>query len=138
MNPDGSGYSDYKKTLIRYWMDKAGESLESAISEQANHRLAPAVRSTYYACFYALSAVLLARDKIFKKHSGVRGALHKNLIRPGLIDPAWGRFYDRVFDSRQRGDYQPLISFETDEVGEFIELAKGFVNEMSRLLTTEE
>jgi uncharacterized protein (UPF0332 family) len=112
MNPEEPGQEDYKKTLIRYWMEKAEESLESAISEFQNHRLTPALRSTYYACFYALSAVLLSRGKIFRKHTGVRGALHSDLIQAGLIDSSWGRFYSRIFDNRQRGDYQPMVVFE--------------------------
>lgn len=123
-----------KEVLIKYWMEKARESLESAISEHQNGRFSPAVRSTYYACFYALSAVLWNKGKIFRKHSAVRGSLHRDLIKAGILDDTWGRFYDVVFDSRQRGDYQPMVTFEKEQVGNYIDKARGFVEQMEGIL----
>jgi len=78
-----TGSQSHKEGLIRYWLEKAQESLASAVSEYEANRLSPAVRSTYYACFYALSAVLLQGGKIVRKHSGVRGLLHRELIEIG-------------------------------------------------------
>ena len=101
MNDSDSKNRADKATLIKYWMDKSRESLESASSEYRADRLSPAVRSTYYACFYALSAVLLQRGKILKKHSGVRGLLHRDLIKTGTLDVAWGRFYDIIRKNMQ-------------------------------------
>ena len=42
-------------------------------------------------------------------------------------------FYDDVFESRQRGDYQPIVSFEPEQVEEYIHLADGFLREMEKL-----
>ena len=88
----------------------------------------------YYACFYALSSVLLKEDLRFVKHSGVRAALHRSLVKTGRLESKWGRFYDRVFENRQRGDYQELVSFEAEQVVEIIGQAHRFVAEMRRLL----
>ncbi len=125
----------HEEILVKYWLEKSGESLESAISEHENGRLSPAVRSVYYACFYALSALLLKEGKIFKKHSAVRGAMHHEFVKPGKIDESLGRFYDKIFDSRQRGDYKPMVTFEPEQVEGFIQQAKGFVKEMEKLIT---
>ena len=70
-----------------------------------------------------------------KKHSGVRGLLHRDLIKTGTLDVAWGRFYDIIFDSRQRGDYQPMVEFESEQVQNFIGKARGFVEQMENILT---
>ncbi len=43
-----------------------------------------------YACFYGLTAVLLDRGQQFRKHTGVKAALHKDLIKTGLIEANWG------------------------------------------------
>jgi uncharacterized protein (UPF0332 family) len=72
----------YKSTLIEYWVEKAFESFEAAKSEYKSERLSTAVRNLYYACFYALTAVLYREGKSLRKHTAVRVALHRDLIKP--------------------------------------------------------
>ena len=124
----------HKKILIKYWMEKANESMEAAQSDYKSERYGIAVRNLYYACFYALTAVLLDRGQKFKKHTGVKAALHKDLIKTGLIEANWGKFYNKIFDSRHEGDYQPLRSFDQEEVKEFLDQAGGFITQMELLL----
>jgi uncharacterized protein (UPF0332 family) len=71
---------DRKKALTTYWFQKAHESLESARSEYASGRLSFAVNRIYYACFYALSALL--------RHKGLRSALHRDLVKAGIVKEA--------------------------------------------------
>ena len=125
-----------KAEAQQYWMEKADEALQSARSEQHAGRLVFAINQAYYACFYAASAVLLRQGEKFSKHSGVRAAVHRSLLRTGKIDPSWGRFYDLVFQSRQRGDYQELVEFSFEEAEELIAQAEGFVDLMRKLLKT--
>lgn len=125
---------DARREVVAYWTEKAAEALSSAEAEFQAGRLSFAVNRAYYACFYALSAVLLGEDLRFVKHSGVRAALHRSVLKTGRLEPRWGRFYDRVFENRQRGDYQELVSFEAEQVAEIIEQARGFVSEMRRLM----
>jgi uncharacterized protein (UPF0332 family) len=130
MTPD-----DSRDTVIEYWLRKSSEALESAESEYSAARYSFAVNRAYYACFYALSAVLLRHGRSYVKHSGVRAALHRRLIKTGTLEARWGQFYDRVFDYRQRGDYQELVVFEADQVRDLCTNASGFVEEMRRLLS---
>jgi uncharacterized protein (UPF0332 family) len=125
---------DYKNAVIEYWMEKDLESMESAKSEFTSGRNSAAVRNLYYACFYALNAVLLKDGHSFKKHTAIKAALHKNLIRTGMIDPEWGKFYNRIFDSRHEGDYQPLRTFDAGEVKLYLDQGAGFIAQMERLL----
>ncbi|MBW1732260.1 MAG: HEPN domain-containing protein [Deltaproteobacteria bacterium] len=125
---------DHKDVVIKYWMEKAHESMEAARSDYETARYAIAVRNLYYACFYALTAVLLDRGRTFKKHTGVKAALHKDLIKAGLLEADWGKFYNKIFDSRHEGDYQPLRSFDQEEVKEFLAQAEGFITQMELLL----
>ncbi|MDM8515337.1 HEPN domain-containing protein [Desulfobacterales bacterium HSG16] len=134
MNEDKLTDPEQRKILIRYWMDKSEESLASAIDEFKANRLSTCVRAAYYACFYAFSAVLWNEGKVFKKHSAVRGALHRDFVKNSRLNAKWGRFYDIIFDSRQRGDYQPLVEFEPEQVERFIENSKGFVEQMRKLI----
>ena len=75
-----------KEIMIRYWLEKAHEDMESARSNFLSDRLQNAVRDSYFACFHSLSALLLKHGKNFKRHKEVRSVLHRDYIRTGKID----------------------------------------------------
>lgn len=126
-----------KEQIISYWMEKAVESLASAQSELKESRMTFAMNRAYYACFYAVSAVLLKLGKRFSKHSGVRSALHEHIVKTGKLSIELGKAYDRLFENRQEGDYLELVDFEKDQVEEAIQQAETFVSAVQELLKRE-
>jgi len=134
MTDTDSFQKDHKSILVVYWMEKAHESLAAGRSEYSSGRLTTAVRNLYYASFYALTALLLKEGRSFKKHTGVKAALHKGIIREGKLEPEWGKFCNKIFDSRHEGDYQPLRVFETEEVNLYLEQCAGFIARMETML----
>ncbi len=125
---------DHRSILIGYWMEKSAESMEAARSEYGSARYSTAVRNLYYSCFYALTSVLLKEGCSFKKHTAVKAALHKNLIKTGIVESNWGKFYNKIFDSRHEGDYQPLRIFHAEEIKLFLDQGAGFLAQMEKLL----
>jgi len=117
-----------REEVIAYWMNQASEALASARSEQKAGRCVFAVNRAYYACFYAASSVLMDMGETFRKHTGVRAAVHRKLIRTGILETKWGAFYDLVFESRKRGDYQEMVSFSPEETEELISNSEHFVD----------
>jgi len=128
---------EYLNELVYYWMEKAMESLNSAYDELKAGRLSFSVNRIYYACFYAVNAVLLKEGFRFKKHSGVRAAFHKNFVKHGLVKRELGEFYDEVFEARQRGDYIELVRFEKEQVEDWLCQAKQFVEAIKSLIKSE-
>ena len=59
-----------------------------------------AMNRMYYACFYAVS-VLLLHEEIdgVKTHEGVRQMFGKHFVQTGIIPREWGRFYTVMFCS---------------------------------------
>ena len=127
-----------KAEVVKYWMEKAGEALTSARSEEEAGRLHFAINRAYYACFYSASAVLLKQGEKFSKHAGVRAAVHRSLVKAGKLDAERGRFYDLIFNSRQRGDYLEMVEFRPEEAKELIAQSEDFVSVMERLLENQE
>ena len=115
---------EFRSRAVEQWLNKADDALASAESELARHDFA--VNRAYYACFYAASAILLAEGRKFVKHTGVRAALHRNLIKTGRLDAQWGKAYDRAFDLRQGADYE-LSKVQLEDAEELLYLARGFV-----------
>jgi uncharacterized protein (UPF0332 family) len=120
--------------IIQYWLQKSRESLEAAHDEFKAGRLSFAVNRIYYACFYAVSALLMQKELRFKKHSGVRAAFHQNFVKKGEIDREQGRFYDEIFEARQRGDYIELVNFETGTVKNWLHRAGNFLTAIGKII----
>ncbi len=130
--------NDKRKAAVQYFWQLAQDSLVSARREFEHDSFVFAVNRIYYAAFYAASAALLERNLRFTKHAGVRSALHKELVRPGLLASNWGEFYDRVFENRQQGDYWPLVFFVSDDVKREIELCEAFLEAIRPLIRSLE
>lgn len=126
-----------KKTLIIYRQERAKEALEEAKILLDKGYGNTFVNRLYYACFYAVSALLLTRDLSSAKHSGVRSLFHQNLIKPGLMEVELGQLYDRLFDNRQKGDYQDLIRFDLEEVSHWYDEAEQFVETVFKIVNEE-
>ena len=122
------------REIVQYWMEKARESLKSARSEQSAGRLTFAINRSYYACFYSATAVLMSKGKRFKKHTGVRSGVRTILVNEGMVSSSWGKFYNRIFESRQRGDYLGLVDFTPEEAEEVISGSEKFVALMADLI----
>lgn len=123
-----------RREVVRYWLAQAREALASARSEAAAARFNFAVNRAYYAGFYAASAVLLSQGWKFVKHSGVRAALHRHLVKTGRIGLELGQSYDLLFQRRGQADYAELAAFDQPQVAEMIQKAEEFVGEIERIL----
>ncbi len=104
------------RTLVIYRLERARESLEEAKILLERGYANTYVNRLYYACFYAVSALLLTRGLSSAKHSGIRSLFHQNFVKSGLVDIELGQLYDRLFDNRQKGDYADLVRFDLNEV----------------------
>ncbi len=74
-----------ERALVEYRLERAREALDEAkLLFEAGH-LHTYVNRLYYACFYAMSALLLTKGLSAGKHAHVRALLHREFIRPGII-----------------------------------------------------
>lgn len=122
-----------ERTLVQYRLARAREALdEAALLFDAGH-LHTYVNRLYYACFYAMSALLLARGLSTSRHSHLRGLLHKEFVHPGLIPIDRGQFFDLLYNSRQKGDYSDLVVFDAAQVQGWLAQAREFVDFVSTL-----
>lgn len=123
-----------KEEFVKYWIEKSIESLSAAEDELKAGRLSFSVNRIYYACFYIVSALLFQKGLKFKKHSGVKASLHKNLVKQRLISEEEGRFYDKLFEARQRGDYIEFVHFEKQQVEGWLQKGREFVKKVKSLI----
>ena len=125
---------DTPTAAVLYWWNKALESLKAARRELAVQGYTFAINRAYYALFYAVSALLLEEGHRFSKHSGVRAAFNRDIIRPGRLSRKHGELYNQLFRDRQEGDYVEFTTFDAPYVQEKIDACEEFLAHLRPLL----
>lgn len=120
-----------EQALVRYRLERAGEALDEAEILFESGHLHTYVNRLYYACFYAVSALLVTKGFSTSKHAHLRALLHKELIRPGIIPLEYGQLFDLLFNNRQKGDYSDFVVFRTEQVQGWLKQARKFVDYIS-------
>jgi uncharacterized protein len=126
-----------RQDLIAYRLERARQTLEEAEALLKMGHANAYVNRLYYACFYAVLALLLTRNVSARKHRQVRTLLHRDYVKPGLVPVAMGKHFDLLFDSRQEGDYADFAVFEVSDVQPWLEPTKSFVNHIAELVARE-
>ena len=73
------------RTLVRYRLSRAKEALEEAVLLFESDHTNTFVNRLYYACFYAASAILLAKGPSATRQTGIRVLFHQHVVKPGLL-----------------------------------------------------
>lgn len=125
-----------QKDYIEYRIQKADESFADALLLAQNGRWNAVVNRLYYACFYAVIALLLSNDIKSTTHMGGRNQFSLHFIKTGKIDKRIGKHFSKLFDLRQKGDYGDLYDYDAVLVEPLIPLTKEFMEEIKRLIVT--
>jgi uncharacterized protein (UPF0332 family) len=123
-----------QEDLIRYKLSRAEETLaEARVMLETNHPYGAANR-IYYACFHAVTALLLTRNLSSSKHGGVMALFNRHFVKPGLISADMGKFYSRMFDNRLESDYADWVQLQRHEVEEELRHAEEFFRTVTALI----
>ncbi len=125
-----------ERSLIEYRMERAREALDDAKIMFEAMRINTYVNRLYYACFYAVSALLLTRNFSTSKHSYLRSLMHREFVKTGLMPPEMGDHFDLLFDNRLKGDYADFIRFKAEQVAGWLKPTEEFVDHIDRLIQT--
>ena len=120
-----------------YRMTRANETLEDARILADTGRWNACVNRLYYACFYAVSALLVRHGLSSSKHTGVRSLFNRHYVKTGKIPKDLARTYNDLFERRQEGDYIDFVSFLESQVLPWISEAEKLVEYVRRLTEKE-
>jgi uncharacterized protein (UPF0332 family) len=122
------------RELVSYRLQRARETLEDARILANARRWNPCVNRLYYACFYAVSALLIQDGLSSSKHAGVRGLFNQHFVKTGKVTKEKARIFNDLFERRQEGDYVDFASFEESQVRPWIPEAEAFVENIAALV----
>jgi len=123
-----------RQDLISHRINRAKETLAEIQILVENKLWSTAVNRLYYACYYAVNALLVKFEITAETHAGVRRMFGLHFIKPGLISKDSGKYYTDIFDIRHSSDYDDFIELTEEKTIELIPPAKKLIKEIEILL----
>jgi uncharacterized protein (UPF0332 family) len=124
------------KDYIAYRITRAEITLNDAIILAENKSWNSCVNRLYYACFYAVSALLIKRGLVVKSHNGARIIFFKEYIATGIINKEFSKLYTDLADWRSEGDYTDFIDYDEESVSPMIGKTKDFIKVVKEKIST--
>ncbi len=119
--------TDWNSDLIQYRLERAFETLEDAKILQKSRRWKACVNRLYYACYYAVSGLLLQKGLFSSKHTGVRSLFNLHYVKSGKVPKDYAKTFNDLFERRQESDYVDFVQFTESQVRPWIEKTEKFV-----------
>ena len=122
------------KELVSYRLQRARETLADARILADAGRWNPCVNRLYYACFYAVSALLIQEGLSSSKHTGLRSLFNRHFVKTNKVPKEKARIFNDLFERRQEGDYVDFVSFKEFQVIPWLPEAETFVENIAVLI----
>jgi uncharacterized protein (UPF0332 family) len=126
--------TDNRRALVRYRVEQADESVDSARLLLENGKLRPSVNGAYYAMFYGVLALVSVEGRAPAKHSGAVALFDSEFVKTELFGRDMSRWLHEAFDLRQRTDYRELFSVSEERTRATLRHAEQFVSAVKAYL----
>ena len=114
--------------IVYYRVERSEETLAEADCLAENGHFSGAVNRLYYACYYIVTALLLAHEIQASTHAGVRSMFALKFIKPGKIDMSHGKFFNEIFELRHSNDYDDFIFCDKETYMNFRPRAQALIS----------
>ena len=93
-----------------------------------------AVNRLYYACYYAVVALLIKNGITAHTHAGVINQFGLHFVTKRIIGIEQGKFYKQLFNLRQSGDYDDWFYIDEADILPLVEPAEKFIAEIEKII----
>ncbi len=122
------------EALVAYRYRRAQETLAEVPFLKQQGYYNTAVNRLYYACYYALVALLVKHGMNPSTHSGVRQMLGMHFVATGRLSREQGRCFYMLFERRHSSDYDDFAYSTAEEVEELTPKVDDFIAAVGELL----
>ncbi|MEA3476433.1 MAG: HEPN domain-containing protein [Candidatus Cloacimonadota bacterium] len=124
-----------KLELIKYRLEQAESSLKDAEFLLENKRGSfSIINRCYYAIFYSVLALLVDKQFVGSKHSGVISFFDKEFVNKGIFHKKFSKIFHKAFDMRGKSDYKEFVEYSYEKIEPLLSQAKEFVSEVKKFL----
>lgn len=122
--------------LVHMRLAQAHEMLRTAEKLLEFGDFRSVLNRTYYALFYALTALALKADFHTSKHGQLQGWFNKNFVKPGIFSPQLSTILRDVYDRRMDADYEIDPLPDSADIEAMLTDARHFVAQVEEYLRT--
>ena len=127
--------TDYKpEDYSNYRIQKSKETIAEVEIQIKNEFWNTAINRMYYACFYAVSALLVKNEIETSSHTGVRQQFGQLFVKTGKFDKKLAKHYTDLFEKRHKGDYNDFFDFDEATVTRLLPVSKDFIDSIEKLI----
>jgi len=123
-----------KNALVNYRINRAKETIEEVKSISESGYYNTAVNRLYYACYYAVIALLVKNNIETQTHAGVKQMLGLHFVSTKKLEGDYSKFYSQIFNNRITGDYDDFVVFDKEMLDELIPKAEDFIYTIEKLI----
>jgi uncharacterized protein (UPF0332 family) len=123
--------------IVTFRMEKARNTFTELVFLADNALWQTAANRIYYACYYAVTALLIQNGIETKTHQGVINQFGLHFVKTKIFSQKEGRFFKSLFELRQDGDYADWIIINEEDVVPLIEPVKKFIDKIEQLLSAK-
>lgn len=113
------------------FLNQADEMMDMGYSDMAVNRF-------YYACFHIVQALFIQREIVAHTHSGMLTQFSRCFVKTGKVSLEDGSFLARLFQLRQKADYNCAYDITREEALSLKEPTHRFVEKIEKLIREKE
>ena len=123
-----------RKAFVERRIERAYETWEET-KEIVNSELwLAAANRMYYACYYLTTALLVSHGIDATTHTGVIRMLGMHFVSQGFVSKEMNRYYGRLFELRQNGDYDDWVMVSAGDVMPLFNQMEDYFNAIEPLI----
>ena len=122
-----------KNALVTVRLQRAKDTMAEVKGSMQLGYWRMAANRLYYACYYAVSALLIQNNFTAHTHAGVINQLGLHFVTKGLISKEQGKLFKQLFILRQSGDYDDWFDIDEKDIKPLIDPAEKFIAEIEKL-----
>lgn len=127
--------TDYNpEDYSNYRIQKAKDTILEVEKHIQNEFWNTAINRMYYACFYAVSALLVKHGIETSSHKGIRQLFGQMFVKTGKFDTDLAKHYADLFEKRHKGDYNDFFDFDKETVIRLLPVSKKFIEKIEKLM----
>jgi uncharacterized protein (UPF0332 family) len=126
-----------RNTLVTLRLQRAKEAISEAKGNIQMGYWRVVANRLYYACYYAVSALLIKNNLTAHTHAGVISQLGLHFVKNGIISLEQGKLYRNLFEKRQTSDYNDWSTISEQDITPFLEPAEKFIAEIENLINLD-
>ena len=121
-------------TLVGLYWTKVEQTIEEVRVAMAGESWSMAANRIYYACFHAITALLVKDGHPVGTHLGAKINFGKYYVQQGLASPEQGRLFSQLASLREKSDYDIYFKATKEDVQKYYPEAMALIEHIKTLL----